>query len=76
MGRSAAGMKFCCSSGVCRCTPPTPYALAEPISSAPSRCGLRARPAPTAAGRDDDDVPSVGQPRAMAGSRARVAVVG
>ncbi len=38
--------KFCSSSGTWRCPPPTPYALAEPISSAPSRCGFSALPAP------------------------------
>ena len=69
--------KFWSSSGVCRCTPPTPYALAEPISSAPSRCGFRARPAPDGplAATMTTSRASV-SPRTMAGSRARVAVVG
>jgi hypothetical protein len=70
-------MKFCRSSGVCRCTPPTPYALAEPISSEPSRCGFSARPAPDGplAATMTTSRASV-RPRAMAGSKASVAVVG
>ena len=38
--------RFCRISGVCRCTPPTPYAEAEPITSLPSRLVLGALPAP------------------------------
>ena len=60
---------------MCRCPPPTPYALAEPISSAPSRCGLSDLPAPgRAAGRDHDDVVPVDQPagdRGQQGERGR-----
>ena len=41
-------------SGVCRCVPPTPYALAEPITSEPSRLGLGALPAPEVPGGGDD----------------------
>ena len=37
---AATVARFCSISGVCRCTPPTPYAEAEPMVSAPSRCGL------------------------------------
>ncbi len=40
--------RFCSISGVCRWTPPTPYALAWPIISEPSRCGLSDLPAPEA----------------------------
>ena len=62
-------------SGVCRCPPPTPYALAEPISSEPSRCGLSdAAGAGGSAGGDDDDVVAVDQPagdRGQQGQRGR-----
>ena len=70
-------VKFCSSSGVCRWTPPTPYALAEPISSAPSRFGFSARPAPDGplAATITTSRASV-RPWAMAGRRASVAVVG
>ena len=77
-GRSAPQVrKFCSSSGVCRWTPPTPYALAEPISSAPSRFGFRARPAPDGplAATMTVSWASV-RPSVIAGSRASVAVVG
>ena len=44
--RRRARTRFWVISGVCRCTPPTPYALALPMTSLPSRCGLAALPAP------------------------------
>ena len=69
--------KFCSSSGVCRCTPPTPYALADPISSEPSRCGFSERPAPEGPLAATTTTSSaVVSCRVMAGSRASVAVVG
>ena len=45
-GRRSAFERFWVISGVCRCPPPTPYALTLPITSLPSRCGLAALPAP------------------------------
>ena len=45
-GLPATAVRFWIISGVCRCTPPTPYALADPITSEPSRFGLSERPAP------------------------------
>src|SRR4051812_49843451 len=76
-GCAAYDERFCSISGVCRCTPPTPYADAEPITSAPSRCGFGALPAP--------DVPLTAtttswvastSPCCTAGSRASVETVG
>ena len=69
--------RFWIISGVCRCTPPTPYALAEPISSDPSRWGFRDRPAPDGPLAATTTTSSaVVSPPVTAGSRARVAVVG
>lgn len=42
----AAAERFWIISGVCRCTPPTPYGDMFPMTSEPSRCGLAALPAP------------------------------
>ena len=69
--------RFWTSSGMCRCPPPTPYALADPISSEPSRCGLSARPAPDGplAATMTTSEASL-RPAVMAGSSANVAVVG
>ena len=44
--RPAAADRFCIISGVCRCTPPTPYADAAPITSEPSRFTFGDLPAP------------------------------
>ena len=44
--RLPAAVRFCSISGVCRCTPPTPYGDIAPMTSAPSRCGLSDLPAP------------------------------
>ena len=69
--------RFCTSSGVWRWTPPTPYALALPITSEPSRCGFAALPAP--------EVPEAAtttrsagstMPAATAGARLSVETVG
>lgn len=45
-GEPSAVDRFCAISGVCRCTPPTLYADSDPMTSAPSRCGLTDLPAP------------------------------
>ena len=42
----ATAERFWTISGVCRWPPPTPYALAAPITSEASRCGRGSRPAP------------------------------
>ena len=69
--------RFWMISGVCRCTPPTPYALADPISSEPSRWGFSARPAPEGPLAATTTTSSaVVSPPVTAGSRASVAVVG
>ena len=65
--------RFCSISGVCRCTPPTPYGVIEPITSLPSRCGFSDLPAPEVpqAG-DDHDVVGLEQPGGEArGERER-----
>ena len=41
-----ASRRLCSISGVCRWVPPTPYAVAEPITSEPSRLVLAPLPAP------------------------------
>ena len=46
IGRPAAAERFWVISGVCRCAPPTPYALAEPMTSEPSRFAFNYLPAP------------------------------
>ena len=69
--------RFWVISGVCRCTPPTPYALAEPISSEPSRWGLSDLPAPDGPLAATITTSSaVVSPEVTAGIRANVAVVG
>ena len=69
--------RFWTISGVCRCTPPTPYGLMLPITSDPSRLGLSDFPAP--------EVPLAAtmticagsmRPDATAGSSANVDAVG
>ena len=76
-GRPADRLRFCSISGVCRWVPPTPYGDMEPITSAPSRCGLSDRPAPevplaatitTSSGSSS--------PAAKPGARARLQAVG
>ena len=64
-------------SGVCRCVPPTPYALAEPITSEPSRFGFGALPAPEVPEAATTTMP-VGStmPASTAGASARVETVG
>ena len=42
----ATALRFWIISGVCRCPPPTPYGLMEPMTSLPRRCALGALPAP------------------------------
>ena len=63
-------------SGVCRCTPPTPYALALPMISLPSRCGLAALPAPLVPLAATTTTSGVTRPAAIAGARASVETVG
>src|SRR5699024_10205613 len=71
-----AARRFCNISGVWRWAPPTPYGVADPISSAPIRCGLRALPAPdgTTAAVTTTSRPST-SPAATAGNSARVTAV-
>ena len=45
-GAPAAAVMICTISGLCRCTPPTPYADAAPITSEPSSDTFGAFPAP------------------------------
>ena len=69
--------RFCRISGVCRCTPPTPYAEAEPITSLPSRFVLGALPAPLVPDTATTTRSSAcTSPAATAGARARVETVG
>ncbi len=76
-GWSAYGVRFCSISGVCRWTPPTPYAEAEPITSAPSRCGFGALPAPDVPlTATTTSWPGSTRPFCTAGSRASVETVG
>ena len=74
---SVSPERFWTISGVCRCTPPTPYAEAEPITSLPSRCGLaRLAGAAGAGGGDHHDVGGSTSPAATAGARVSVETVG
>ncbi len=64
-------------SGVCRCVPPTPYALALPITSEPSRWGFGALPAPEVPEAATTTRSAVStSPAATAGARASVETVG
>jgi hypothetical protein len=72
----ATAERFCAISGVCRCAPPTPYALAEPITSEPSRCGLSERPAPDVPENATTLTVRPTNPRASAGASASDAAVG
>ena len=64
-------------SGVCRWVPPTPYALAEPITSEPSRLGLGALPAPEVPEAATTTMPETStMPAATAGASASVETVG
>ena len=63
-------------SGVCRWTPPTPYALALPITSLPSRCGLAALPAPLVPEAATTTTSGSTRPAATAGARVSVETVG
>ena len=76
-GRSAHGVRFCSISGVCRCTPPTPYARgrAHHLGAEQVRLGCLAG-ARRAADRDHHHVAGVDETGATAGSRARVETVG
>ncbi|GMA85373.1 hypothetical protein GCM10025868_06230 [Angustibacter aerolatus] len=67
-GTPAAAVRFCSISGVCRCTPPTPYGDIEPMTSLASLRGLQAPArAGGAAGRDHHDVARLEQPGGEAG---------
>ena len=73
---SVSSERFWVISGVCRCTPPTPYALALPMTSLPSRCGLAALPAPLVPLAATTTTSGVTRPAATAGARASVETVG
>ena len=75
-GLPAAADRFCTISGVCRCTPPTPYADSEPITSAPSRCGLSDLPAPDVPLTAVTTTSGAARPAASAGNSARLTAVG
>src|SRR3954454_22552359 len=75
-GVPAACDRFCIISGVCRCTPPTPYALTEPITSLPSRWVFADFPAPEVPEAATTTTSGVTSPAASAGAMARVTDVG
>ena len=75
-GAPAACERFWIISGVCRCTPPTPYALTEPMTSLPSRCGLADLPAPLVPLAATTTTSGSISPAARAGAIARVTEVG
>ena len=68
--------RFWTISGVCRWTPPTPYAARAPITSAPSRCGLSDLPAPDVPLTAVTTTSGAASPAANAGNKARLAAVG
>ena len=68
--------RFWMISGVCRWTPPTPYALALPITSLPSRCGLAALPAPLVPDAATTTTSGSTRPAATAGAMVSVETVG
>ena len=68
--------RFWVISGVCRCTPPTPYALALPMTSQPSRCGLAALPAPLVPEAATTTTSWLDEAGGDAGARVRVETVG
>ena len=77
--RTGSGLtvaRFWTISGVCRCPPPTPYAVAEPMTSEPSRWGLAARPAPEVPEKATMLMSGRTSPAATAGKDARVLAVG
>ena len=73
---STSAERFWVISGVCRCTPPTPYALALPMISLPSRCGLAALPAPLVPEAATTTTSGSTRPAATAGARVSVETVG
>src|SRR3954464_12189234 len=72
----AACDRFWIISGVCRCTPPTPYALTEPMTSLPSRFGFGDFPAPEVPLAATTTTSGSISPAASAGASARVTEVG
>src|SRR4051812_20213656 len=72
----ATAERFCANSGVWRWAPPTPYALAEPITSEPSRFGLRLLPAPEVPVTATTVTSGSTSPAAKAGARASEPPVG
>lgn len=75
-GPSTSPERLWVISGVWRCTPPTPYALALPITSLPSRCGFAALPAPLVPEAATTVTSGSTIPAATAGARVRVETVG
>ena len=73
---SVRAARFWTISGVCRWTPPTPYAEALPITSLPSRCGLTDLPAPLVPEAATTTTSGVTRPAATAGASARLDTVG
>ena len=72
----AACERFWIISGVCRCTPPTPYTLTDPMTSLPSRFGLADLPAPLVPLAATTTTSGSTIPAASAGAMARVTEVG
>src|SRR6476646_9010598 len=75
-GTPAAAEKFWIISGVCRWTPPTPYADAAPITSDPSRFTLGDFPAPEVPEAATTTTSGSTSPATSAGARASDADVG
>ena len=71
-----AADRFCTISGVCRCTPPTPYADAAPITSEPSRFTFGDFPAPEVPEAATTTTSGCTSPAANAGEMASDAAVG
>src|SRR5207245_254049 len=72
----AAWDRFWIISGVCRCTPPTPYALAEPMTSLPIRWGFADLPAPEVPLAATTTTSGSTSPAVSAGASASVTEVG
>ena len=71
-----SGARFWTISGVWRWVPPTPYALALPITSLLRRCGFGALPAPLVPDAATTTTSGSTRPAARAGASVRVVTVG
>ena len=75
-GSAAMRERFWTISGVCRWTPPTPYAEALPMTSLPSRLVLAALPAPEVPLAATTTTSGSTRPAPSAGASASEAIVG